>query len=132
MNGDSPTLEEVLRELAQERSAHRSTLQKAEQQRRVTEALEEAVRSRDDVLSIVAHDLRNPLNVISLAANTLLLSLPDASARRSMERIVRSVQRADRMIADLLTINTIETGRFAIDTKPVQTAELVLAALESQ
>jgi len=118
MNDDNPSLQQVLRELEQEKSAHRNTLLKAELQRRVTETLEEAVRSRDAVLSVVAHDLRNPLNIISLAANTLLMSLPDASARRSMERIIRSVQRADRMIADLLTINTIETGRFAIERNP--------------
>ena len=34
------------------------------------EGLERAVRSRDEILGIVAHDLRNPLNVISAAANT--------------------------------------------------------------
>ena len=84
----------------------------AEHQRRLKEALEEAVRSRDSVLSVVAHDLRNPLNVISLAANALLQRLPEASDRRLVERITRSAQRADHMIADLLAISAIETGRF--------------------
>src|SRR5450432_2500299 len=102
MSDAKSSIEGLLRELEQERTAHQRALLAVEQQRRLVAALEEAVRSRDAVLSVVAHDLRNPLNIIALAANTLLFSLPDPAARRSMERIVRSVQRADRMIADLL------------------------------
>jgi CheY-like chemotaxis protein len=132
MSDEKSSVEALLRELEQERTAHQRALAAVEQQRRVVAALEEAVRSRDAVLSVVAHDLRNPLNIIALAANALLFSLPDPSARRSMERIVRSVQRADRMIADLLEINTIETGRLELDTRPTEAAELILKALESQ
>jgi len=62
----------------------------------------------------------------------LLPRLPDASARRSAERIIRSAQRADRMIRDLLAVSALETGRFALDTQAVETAELILGALESQ
>jgi CheY-like chemotaxis protein/nitrogen-specific signal transduction histidine kinase len=121
-----------LSELEEAKAACLRALAEVEQQRRLKEELEEAVRSRDSVLSVVAHDLRNPLNIISLAAHTLLQQLPDAAARRSAERIIRSVQRADRMIRHLLAITAIETGRFAIDTQPVETAELILGALESQ
>ena len=95
-------------------------------------ALEEAVRARDSVLAVVAHDLRNPLNIVSLAAHTLLSQLADASARRTVERILRSAQRADQMLRDLLAISAIETGVFAVDTAPVDSAELILGALESQ
>lgn len=96
------------------------------------EALLEAVRSRDTVLSIVAHDLRNPLNVISLAANSLLQRLPTSAARRPAERIVRSAQRAERMVRDLLAISAIETGQFALDLKPIEPSALILSAIESQ
>jgi CheY-like chemotaxis protein len=84
------------------------------------------------VLSVVAHDLRNPLNIVSLAANTLLPQLTDAAARRILERILRSARRADQMLSDLLTTGAIETGQFTIDPAPVDAAELILGALESQ
>src|SRR4051812_32482681 len=58
------------------------------------DALQRDVRARDDVLGVVAHDLQNPLNVISMAANMLLQRVSEQSARRPIERIVRSVQRA--------------------------------------
>jgi CheY-like chemotaxis protein/nitrogen-specific signal transduction histidine kinase len=133
MNGDAnPTHGDTLLELEEAKAACQRALAEAVQQKRLKDQLEEAVRNRDAVLSVVAHDLRNPLNIISLAANTLLQQLPDGATRRSAQRIVRSAQRADRMIRDLLAISAIETGRFAIDTQPVETAELILGALESQ
>jgi signal transduction histidine kinase/FixJ family two-component response regulator len=96
------------------------------------DALRQGIRSREDVLGIVAHDLRNPINVITLAAGTLLQRLPDSSARRPAERIIRGAQRADRLIQGLLEIDAIEGGRFAITTQTVETANMILAALESQ
>jgi CheY-like chemotaxis protein/two-component sensor histidine kinase len=133
MTGEvKPSHDDIWRELQEARAECSRTSTELESQRRINEDLEEAVRSRDAVLSVVAHDLRNPLNIISLAAHSLLPQLPDAAARRSTERIIRSAKRADRMIRDLLTISAIETGRFALDTQPVETAELILGALESQ
>ena len=131
MNGEPPS-EGILRELEEAKAACQRALEDAERQRHLKEELEETVRSRDAILSVVAHDLRNPLNIISLAANTLLPRLPDASTRRTVERIIRSAQRADRMIRDLLAVSAIETGRFKMDRQPVETAELLLGALESQ
>jgi signal transduction histidine kinase/FixJ family two-component response regulator len=94
--------------------------------------LRHAIRSRDDVLSVVAHDLQNPINVISIAASMLLQRLPDATARRPLERIMRGVQRADRMIRDLLEVTSIESGRFSIQPSRVAPVDVILAALESQ
>jgi len=131
MNGERPS-KAILNELQEAKAACQHALEDAERERLLKEELEETVRSRDAILSVVAHDLRNPLNIISLAANTLLPRLPDASARRSVERIIRSAQRADRMIRDLLAASAIETGRFTMDKQPVETAELLLSALESQ
>jgi signal transduction histidine kinase/ActR/RegA family two-component response regulator len=94
--------------------------------------LKQAVLSRDAVLSVVAHDLQNPINVISIAASMLLQRLPDATTRRPLERVMRAVQRADRMIRDLLEVNAIETGLFSIQRGQLEPTDLILAALESQ
>ena len=129
---DRSSIDDVLRELEREKAAHQQARADAEHQRRLKDVLEEAVRSRDAVLSAVVHDLRNPLHIISLATGTLLSSVTDPSIRRSIERIMRSAQRADRMIGDLLTISALETGRLVIDTQSVETAELILSSVESQ
>jgi signal transduction histidine kinase len=96
------------------------------------DAVQRDVRARDDVLGVVAHDLQNPLNVISMAANMLLQRVPEPSARRPIERIVRSVQRATRLLRDLLDVGAIEEGHFAVDRRRLDPTALILSALESQ
>ena len=95
------------------------------------EALEEAIRSRDALLSVVAHDLRNPLNVITLSANALLERSPIGD-RRPLDRILRSASRAQRMVRDLLAIGVLETGNLSLDMKRVDTSRLLLSTVESQ
>jgi CheY-like chemotaxis protein len=90
------------------------------------------VRSRDEILGIVAHDLRNPLNVISAAANSLHHRLTDSVSRRPLERIMRAAQRAEHLIRDLLDLSAIEGGHFSIDKRPIDTTSTILTAIDSQ
>jgi CheY-like chemotaxis protein len=94
-------------------------------------ALEEAIRARDALLSVVAHDLRNPLNVITLSANVLLERSP-GTERRPIDRILRSATRAQRMLRDLLAIGALETGNLSFDMIRVDTSRLLLSTVESQ
>ena len=94
--------------------------------------LERAVRARDQVLSVVAHDLKNPLNVIALTANTLLQRFSDSTERRPIERVIRSAMRADRIIRDLVEVDAIDMGRLLIEKRVVDPATVILAAHDSQ
>lgn len=96
------------------------------------EALRRAVRQREDVVSIVSHDLRNPLGV-TLAAAELLLDLPldEKQRRRQAEIIRRSGHRMQRLIDDLLDVSRIEEGALVVrvsreDLRPIldEAAEL--------
>jgi len=95
-------------------------------------ALERAVRGRDQMLSVVVHDLKNPLNVIVIATNTLLQRFVDSPARRPIERIIRSAQRADQIIRDLVEIDAIEMNRLTLERRPIEPADMILAAMDSQ
>lgn len=79
------------------------------------EALERAVRQREDVVSIVSHDLRNPLGV-ALAAAELLIDLPldEEQRRRQAEIIHRSGKRMQRLIEDLLDVSRIEADALVV------------------
>jgi signal transduction histidine kinase/FixJ family two-component response regulator len=96
------------------------------------ESLRTAIRSRDEVLAVVAHDLKNPLNVIGVTAGSLLRRLPESSVRRPIQRIIRAAERAERLVRDLAEITAIETGRFSIERRGVEPADVILAALELQ
>jgi PAS domain S-box-containing protein len=55
------------------------------------------------LIGIVSHDLRNPLNAITMAASLLLKQGKlEAQQQRSLRRIVSSAERATRMLRDLL------------------------------
>jgi signal transduction histidine kinase/ActR/RegA family two-component response regulator len=101
---------------------------------RVTEreALMQAILWRDEALAVVAHDLRNPLSVITMASNTLYQRHTDSLSRRPIERIMRAAERADHLIRHLLDVNAIEGGRFSIEVRRVETPNVILAAIESQ
>jgi signal transduction histidine kinase len=101
----------------------------ARREQRARAVAEAAVRTRDQVVSIVSHDLRNPLsNVIGAAG--YLLDMPAAgeewgAARKPLEMIKRCGDRMNRMIQDLLDIARIESGRLAIETAPTAVESLM-------
>ncbi|WP_223641293.1 GAF domain-containing sensor histidine kinase [Corallococcus sp. EGB] len=72
---------------------------------------EEAALLREQLMGIVSHDLRNPLNAISLSAATLIRRTDlDERARRGLRRILDSSDRANRLIRDLLDFTHVRTG----------------------
>jgi K+-sensing histidine kinase KdpD len=92
-----------------------------------------ALRGRDEVLGIVAHDLRCPLNAIVLGAQFLERSRVErGDARDSIAAIRRSAERMNRMIQDLLDIACIEAGQLGIDRSRVPIRELIADAVEAQ
>src|SRR5256714_13720222 len=78
---------------------------------------QQATRARDDVLAVVVHDLRNPLNTVSMAVSLMLESTPPerVQERRQVEIVRRAADRMNRMIQDLLEVKRMESGRLAID-----------------
>ncbi len=75
----------------------------------------EAGRAREDVLSVVSRDLRNPLSAVLMAAGSLLRDeMGDARAQRvraHAERIHRNVERITRLIEDVVDLNALRAGR---------------------
>ncbi len=78
-----------------------------------------ATQARDDVLAIVSHDLRNPLNTIQMSTSFLLdvLETPGATAPvvPQLQLIRRATARGNALIQDLLDVSRIESGTLAVD-----------------
>jgi signal transduction histidine kinase len=90
-----------------------------------------ALASRDELMGLVAHDLRNPLGAISLKA-ALLRATADASAvvRREAESIENMTLRMRFLIASMLDVTTIEAGRFMVTPAPCPVDDLVREACD--
>ena len=93
---------------------------------------QQATRARDDVLAVVAHDLRNPLNTVTMAVGLMLETTPveKVQERRQVEIVRRAADRMNRMIQDLLEVNRMESGRLTIEAKPESPASLVNDTVE--
>jgi signal transduction histidine kinase/DNA-binding response OmpR family regulator len=89
-----------------------------------------ATRARDEMLAVVAHDLRNPLSTISLGAELLLDTTEDDAAhafhRRHLATVKRSAERMNRLIQDLLDVSRITGGKMALTPK-VEDLSLLMA-----
>lgn len=95
-----------------------------------------ASEARDDVLGIVAHDLRNPLGAILLQAEMLGETARrgaggDGSISLATEMIVRSARRMHRLIEDLLDVTRIEERSFSVSRIRLSARQLVSEAVES-
>jgi signal transduction histidine kinase len=89
---------------------------------------EEAIAARDEILAVVAHDLRTPLHVIEFAAERLRQEVPGPrrrSADRSLDWIVNAAQRATILVRDLLDRARLEWQASALNLAPVAAEEPV-------
>lgn len=102
---------------------------------RLHEALERAVRTRDEVLAIVAHDLRNPLNSIVLEADLVRHQKPETVAKRAVhfaDAVTRMVERMNVLIQDLLDTARAEVEGLPIACRAVAPAALLAEVVELQ
>jgi signal transduction histidine kinase len=78
---------------------------------------EHAIAGRDEVLAVVSHDLRNPVNRVRMAAElmTTTYELP-VEANRMAGMIIRAADEMNRLIGDLLDVTRIEAGGLSIET----------------
>jgi PAS domain S-box-containing protein len=107
------------------RLAEREREEALERERTAREQAEAAVRSRDEILAIVSHDLRNPLGTISMTAGLLEREADDDRRRTQVDILRRAVSRMGRLIHDLLDVNQIESGKLVISPAPVDAASLM-------
>ena len=100
----------------------RAALTEAEKQAR---AAQEATRSREEVLAVVAHDLRTPLNFIKLATQIIADDPGGQESREIVGRIDGAADLMNLLIADLLEVAKMEAGGLVIDAKPLSVQTLL-------
>ncbi len=98
--------------LSREQESHRKT--------------QTALTTREEFLAIVSHDLRNPLNHISMAAQNLFEDPGDqAGAKEIAASIKRSAGEMLRLIQDLLDIERIAIGKLVLHYEKHDVCEII-------
>lgn len=91
----------------------------------------EALRLRDEFLSVASHELKTPLTSLSLKLQSLGRSVSDepgssvAVTAASLNTMHRQVKRLSALVDDLLDVSRISTGRLKLELEPVDLPGLV-------
>jgi signal transduction histidine kinase len=92
------------------------------------------VLTRDEVLAVVSHDLRDPLNTIALSADLLAQQAPAGEPGGLTRGLARTIQRSigqmTALIGDLLDLERIAAGRLLLQRQARDAVQVVRDALE--
>jgi two-component system CheB/CheR fusion protein len=95
---------------------------------------EAASALKDDFLAVISHELKNPLNLISVNAE-LLARLPQTREsqpmRSALEMIRRAIRGQGKIIDDLLDMSRIRTGKLVLNLEAVDLGATVLGIVET-
>jgi signal transduction histidine kinase len=128
-------LERSIRYALAQRSAaselERKVKERTEELAKVNEALRTANRSKDEFLSTLGHELRNPLAPILNALEIMRLSGNKMDIiTRQRERLERQVGQMVRLVDDLLDVSRITTGKLRLTPESLSLQDVIQAAVE--
>jgi signal transduction histidine kinase/ActR/RegA family two-component response regulator len=103
-----------------------------ENEREARAEAERASQLKDEFLATLSHELRTPLNAI-LGWSQLVLqgNMSPDNVHRALETIERNARAQNKLIADLLEMSSIISGKVRLDTQRLDLATVVEAAVES-
>ena len=96
------------------------------------EDLAAANRAKEDFLATLSHELRTPLNAMLGWTRLLRMGKLDAAGKvRALETIERNAYVQEQLIADILDVSRIVTGRLRLNLRPIDLAPVLDAAIET-
>jgi signal transduction histidine kinase len=99
---------------------------------RLLQELRETLQLNETLVAVLAHDLRNPLNVVSVTA-ALLARYDEPSIKKSAERLRAASGRMARLVSDLLDFARARGGGgIPIAPRSVDLGELAQPLVEEQ
>ena len=109
-------------------------LEQSQQQLHLTRiALEQALKMRDDFISLVAHELRTPLNTLHIEAQVRQLQLQRGNIelfnqvhlQAMVERDMRQIKNMVRLISDMVDISRVNSDHLSLQPEKVDLSQLL-------
>ena len=93
---------------------------------------EMVAQAREDVLGVVAHDLRNPLNLIQMTVELIIdEELPMERRKEMLDIALRASKQMNRLIDDLLDTVRLQAGRMTLAVEEVSVKTILQQAEET-
>lgn len=103
-----------------------------EKEQKARAEAERAVKSREELVEVVSHDLRNPLTSMQMNSRLIdkLLPAEDTKIRDLNSRMLRSVKVMNNLIEDILNVTKMESGNVELEKAKKNIRETVSTAIE--
>ncbi|MBD2357955.1 PAS domain-containing protein [Tolypothrix sp. FACHB-123] len=121
----------VIEDITQQKRLEAERAQLLTQEQSVRAAAETANRAKDEFLSVLSHELRNPLNSLLGWAQLLRRSnLEQEILNQGLEAIERSAIAQAQLIGDLLDVSLISAGRLRVNAELIELVAVIEAAID--
>ncbi|MEN9937462.1 MAG: hypothetical protein RLZZ387_4041 [Chloroflexota bacterium] len=102
---------------------------------RLYQQAQEAIREREALLSVASHELKNPLTVLLGYAHMLVLHHTSGRAtpertERGLQQILEQGERLNQLLDTLLDVARLDSGRLLIERVPVEVTALLQRIIE--
>jgi PAS domain S-box-containing protein len=102
---------------------------------RLYDLVNAGIRARDDMIGIVSHDLRNPVNAVKMLTGVMLEQQGQEPLSPEMGNYASVIRQAaeqmDELIQDLLDVTRVEAGRLTVNVNRENTEEMLSDTLRT-
>jgi len=118
----APWLMDEVRKAVRVASADRKRLTSEQE---VADELKRAQSVRQEYLSVLAHELRNPLNAINAAARVLAKDIAGLNGESTARGIATEAYHAMELLDGLTDVASIESGRMRMALRPIDLSSVL-------
>ena len=89
--------------------------------------------AKETFVSMVAHEIKNPLAAIEGYLEVIVKGMTQGDREREIEMLKKALRRSEglrRLIADLMSLTALDTGRFMIERRPLDMRRVLSAVME--
>jgi PAS domain S-box-containing protein len=90
-----------------------------------------ALRSREEIVGVVSHDLRNPVAAVKMLSRAAMRDDNASSRTENIGLIAKAAEQMDALIRDLLDVNRLDAGKLTIHPDPVDPSDLLGGSLQT-
>ena len=130
--GDAQMILLAIEDITERKQFELERSQLLAQEQSARQQAEIANRAKDEFLSNLSHELRNPLNtILSWAQLFRTRNLDEAAVTRAWEVVDQSAKVQAQLIDDMLNVSRITSGKLHLNTRLIDLVSVVDAAIES-
>ncbi|MCA1829220.1 MAG: ATP-binding protein [Myxococcales bacterium] len=101
------------------------------ERRRLSERARRAIDSRDEILRIVSHDMRNHMATVIAGLHLIKTDVAEDKRTRRLAQIEKAAMTIRRLIGDLIDVDALDKGTLHVERAPCDAASLIEAAQAS-